>query len=210
MATTTQHDAVVQDWPRESREVARWTIERYGEPDDVSTRHLVWYEPGPWKRAIVHREPITHHFPDTHTDILEQVIDYQVPPERFTDLARFDGSVEAGRTRGELRAICHWEDANFLAINLAHLILQGDLSVQEARQRYAQLMIARDMGKESKLLKQFLFDPPTGDTTDHDEKLTTDAMKRHVREQLQGEHREPFDVLQETPAGTSSRTPTTR
>ncbi|MGH8284417.1 MAG: hypothetical protein ACRETT_01460 [Steroidobacteraceae bacterium] len=35
-----------------------------------------------------------------HKDVLEQVIDYKVPPDKFDDLARYDGSVIAERTKG--------------------------------------------------------------------------------------------------------------
>ena len=34
-----------------------------------------------------------HAFPAPHLDSVESVIDYRVPPEQFTPLAAFDGSV---------------------------------------------------------------------------------------------------------------------
>src|SRR3546814_4003934 len=39
-----------------------------------------------------------HDFPAPHTDSVESVIDYRVPPDKFTALAEFDGSVIAERT----------------------------------------------------------------------------------------------------------------
>jgi hypothetical protein len=53
------------------------------------------------------------------------VIDYRVPIKFFTLLAQFDGSVVAERTAGELSARCHDEEANNLALNLAHDIVVG-------------------------------------------------------------------------------------
>jgi hypothetical protein len=40
------------------------------------------------------------------------VIDYRVPPEHFSPLAAFDGSVIVERTAGEVSARCHDEQAN--------------------------------------------------------------------------------------------------
>jgi hypothetical protein len=56
---------------------------------------------------------------------VESVIDYRVPPEQFSALAAFDGSVIAERTAGEVSARCHDEQANFLALNLMHDIVTG-------------------------------------------------------------------------------------
>jgi hypothetical protein len=58
------------------------------------------------------------------------VIDYRVPPEKFTELAIFDGSVIVERTADEVSARCHDEQANFLAglviraLPLAHLLFR--------------------------------------------------------------------------------------
>lgn len=47
-----------------------------------------------------------------HKDMLLQVIAYEVPADKFDDLAAFDGSVIAERTRGEIAARCDKEAAN--------------------------------------------------------------------------------------------------
>jgi hypothetical protein len=44
-----------------------------------------------------------HAFPAPHIDSVESVIDYRVPPEQFSALAAFDGSVIAERTAGRCR-----------------------------------------------------------------------------------------------------------
>jgi hypothetical protein len=63
-----------------------------------------------------------------------------VPPDKFDALAAYDGSVIAERTKGELAARCDMEEANFLALNLAHDIVTGIRSVAQARQFYAEVM----------------------------------------------------------------------
>ena len=66
---------------------------------------------------------------ETHPDVLEQAIDYQVPPDKFDKLAQYHGSGNVERSKGEISAHCDKEGANFLAINLTHEIVidQHDL-----------------------------------------------------------------------------------
>jgi hypothetical protein len=101
---------------------------------------LIWHHTGPWKRTEVINEEIPHNFPQPHMDMLLQSIDYPVPPDKFDELAAYDGSVIAERTKGELAARCDMEEANFLALNLAHDIVTGIRSVAQARQFYAEVM----------------------------------------------------------------------
>jgi hypothetical protein len=123
----------IEDWPEESREAARLVIDQYGEPDEAGATHLTWHKPGPWKRIVASKAFHRHDFPAPHTDSVESVIDYRVPPDKATLLAEFDGSVVVGRTAGEVSARCHDEQANFLALNLMHDIVTGAKSVREAR-----------------------------------------------------------------------------
>ncbi len=48
-----------------------------------------------------------HHFPASHHDSVESVIDYRVPAEEFSALAEFDGSVIVERPAGEVSASRH-------------------------------------------------------------------------------------------------------
>jgi hypothetical protein len=68
-----------------------------------------------------------------HFDSVESVIDYRVPVEKFTGIAKFDGSVIFERTTGEVSARCHDEQANMLALNLVHDIVSGANTVDDAR-----------------------------------------------------------------------------
>src|SRR3546814_477349 len=88
----------MKDWPEEAREAAQLVLDQYGEPDEVTDTQLVWHRPGPWKRMIASKAFYRHDFPAPHTDSVESVIDYRVPPDKFTALAEFDGGVIAERT----------------------------------------------------------------------------------------------------------------
>ncbi|MDK1490826.1 hypothetical protein QN219_12210, partial [Sinorhizobium sp. 7-81] len=80
----------VQDWPEESREAAQLVIDQYGEPNETTESQLVWHRPGPWKRIVASKTFYEHNFPAPHNDSVESVIDYRVPPEKFSELAAFD------------------------------------------------------------------------------------------------------------------------
>ncbi len=54
---------------------------------------------------------------------------YKVPTEKYSDLAKFEGSVVADRTQGLLRARCDKEGNNMLALNFANDIITGKKTV---------------------------------------------------------------------------------
>jgi hypothetical protein len=115
-------------------------LAKYSLPQEATPMRLIWHHTGPWKRTEVINEEIPHNFPKPYMDMLLQSIDYPVPPDKFDALAAYDGSVIAERTKGELAARCDMEEANFLALNLAHDIVTGIRSVAQARQFYAEVM----------------------------------------------------------------------
>lgn len=156
---------VIEDWPETSNKVAGKMIEKYGEPDGVTESMLIWQDNGPWIRTIVHKEEIEHNFPVPHKDVLEQFIAYEVPEEKFSELAKYDGSVVAYRTNGEISARCDKEGANFLALNLANDIIEGERSVEDARAFYAQTMQKVMQGEKPEYVQGLQFRVRTASAT---------------------------------------------
>lgn len=164
-----QLQEVIEDWPSEPRESAKRLIQYYGEPDEYTVSKLVWYNTkDSWKRTELSREEIPHDFPAHHTDFLEQFIDYKVPVEMYSKLAEFDGSVICERTKGEISARCGGTSMNFVAINLAHDIVSGKRTVEEARAEYTRLYKAYQNGEKPSYTQAFQFSLPKGDTKDVD------------------------------------------
>lgn len=153
-------------WPEKSQEVANTMIAKYGTPHEATATMLVWHDLGPWNRTVVYREPVQHDFPVPHEDLLEQFIDYQVPIDRFDELAAYDGSVIAERTKGVMSARCDKEEMNFLALNLAHEIITGNKSVEEARDAYAHTVKQVMKGEKPEYTTKLAFQPQpqAGDT----------------------------------------------
>jgi hypothetical protein len=161
-------EQMIAGWKSKPQQVARAMLAKYGLPEEATPMRLIWHHTGPWKRTEVVNEEIPHNFPKPHTDMLLQAIDYAVPPEKFDELAEYDGSVIAERTKGELAARCDMEEANFLALNLAHDIVTGIRSVAQARQFYAEVMRER---KPTEYLQGLRFQVPRSAQGDPDHEL---------------------------------------
>jgi len=171
MANAARH---IQSWPEEAREAAQLVIDQYGEPAERTDSKLVWHRPGPWKRIVASKEFFQHDFPAPHTDSVESVIDYRVPPEKVSELAKFDGSVIVERTVGEVSARCHDEQANFLALNLMHDIVTGAKTAQQAREYYAKEFADYRRKKPTPYMERLHFAPGDGNTADPDVRLLSD------------------------------------
>jgi hypothetical protein len=157
-------DAIAH-WKDQPRKLAQKLIDQYGQPDEVTSERLIWHRNGPWKRSELINEEIPHNFSEPHHDSLLQAIPYRVPSEVVSKLLQYDGSVVVERTRGELAARCDDERANYLALNLAHEIIVGEKSVDQARLFYAETVQQK---KHQEYMERFLFSVPTTDQADPD------------------------------------------
>ena len=164
---------IVEGWPDESKEAAKLVLEKYGEPQEATESQLVWHRVGPWKRVVASKAFWKHDFPAPHYDSVESVLDFRVLPEHFSALAEFDGSVVAERTAGEVSARCHDEEANSLALNLAHDIVMGEKTVDEARAYYAKEFLDYRRGLPTPYMDELRFEPRR-DTPDPDERVLSD------------------------------------
>lgn len=162
---------IIQDWPDISKKVAQTMMDQYGDPDEATESLLIWRENDPWLRTMVYKEPVDHEFPMPHKDVLEQFISYEVEPHFFDELAEYDGSVIVERTKGEISARCDKEAANFLALNLAHEITEGNMSVYEARETYAESVKAAQKGNPPERMQGFTFDVPRDYAGDPDKAI---------------------------------------
>jgi hypothetical protein len=161
-------ERMMTGWSTASREAMAFMTQKYGPPAEMTASMALWNRTGPWKRTIISAMAIPHAFPGLHDDVMEQVIDYRVPPSKFDELAMYDGSVVVERTKGEMSARCDKEGANFLALNLANEIATGRRSPESARRKYAEEIMAVKAGRPTPYTQRLLFQPMTGSTMDPD------------------------------------------
>jgi hypothetical protein len=157
-------EKMIRNWPATPQKVTRKMVETHGNPHEATPTRLIWHASGPWKWSILYREEVPHNFPIKHTDVLDQAINYKVPPDKMDELAKFDGALTVRITKGEMAAMCDKEPMNFLAINLAHEIILGKKSVEEARQFQAETVKAFLKGDHHPYTQQFIFEPADGGT----------------------------------------------
>ncbi|MGQ0650762.1 MAG: hypothetical protein ACT4P4_00620 [Betaproteobacteria bacterium] len=153
---------LIESWPKTAKHTAAKMIAKYGAPNEATATQLTWFNNGPWKRTVVQKEEIDHKFPMPHKDVMEQVVDYKVSPEKIAEIAAYDGSVYVDRTRGEISARCDMEEANILAINLAHEIATGKRTVEDARKFYPQAVMAHLSKKPTPYTQKLQFARQSG------------------------------------------------
>jgi hypothetical protein len=158
-------------WPKISIAVASDLITKYGLPQENNAHELTWYDNGPWKRTVLHKEETQHNFPYPHKDVLEQTVNYRVPVGKMGDLVKYDGSLLIDRTRGELTARCNNEESNTLTLNIADDIVKGDRSVEQALAYHAQVIRGVQIGEPETYPYKLRFKAPqpAADTADPDE-----------------------------------------
>lgn len=162
-------DSILANWKPQPRDLARALIAEYGAPHEVTQSRMIWYNNGPWKRTELFNAEIPHNFPAPHNDMLEQVIDYRVPPEKVQEVLAYDGSVLIDRTRGEMAARCGSEEMNILALNLAHDVITGQRTAEAARESYAATASQFAQGAGSPLIEKLQFITAVGPTADPDQ-----------------------------------------
>ncbi len=144
-------------WPMASQMAAKDMMNKYGKPDEMTPTMLVWNNNGPWAKTVVFKMEYPHNFPMPHTDLLQQWISHKVPTNKLDELAKYDGSVVVERTTGMISARCDKEGANFLALNLAHDIIMGKRTVEEAREMYGAEIMKMKAGQMTDYTKGLMF-----------------------------------------------------
>jgi hypothetical protein len=181
--TAANGSQVIKGWPEESREATQLVIDTYGEPQEATEAYLIWHKPGSWNRIVASRAFYAHNFPMPHFDVVESFIDYRVPPDKFSPIALFDGSVITERTAGEVSARCHDEQANFLALNLMHDIVTGARTWQQARSYYAKEVLDYRRKLPTPYMEGLRFKPHGPAAPDPDTRIVSDEdIKRALEE----------------------------
>ena len=135
-AAFTKATELTSGWPEGSTIAAREIIQKYGDPQEVTSESLIWRNVAPFKKIIVHKSTFNHRFPLMHQDSLEHVVDYKAPTNKVDDIWRYNGSVSLDRTKGQMSAFGENEAMNILSLNLAHDIMTGKRGMDNARITY--------------------------------------------------------------------------
>lgn len=151
--TPTEQDQLVnmpnlKSWPEASQKAAKEMETKYGKPNVATSDMLIWNNNGIWLKTIVYKNAMKHNFPKSHTDVIEQWVNYSVPLNNYDELAFYDGSVTANRTNGTISARCDNEAMNLLSLNLTYDIVSNSKTVEEARINYGKDAMAYLKGEK--------------------------------------------------------------
>ncbi|WP_077247247.1 hypothetical protein [Pseudobacillus wudalianchiensis] len=166
--------SIIEEWPATSKMAAKNTIKFYGPPNEATPSYLIWFNNGPWKRTIAFCDGVPHDFPESHTDVLEQVIDCHVPADKAGLVARLEGSLVIDRTKGEVSVHCDNEGANTLSINMMYDIVTGKRTPEEAREFIKQEIVEYMMNRPAPYAEKFQFELPQGEQWDPDVTIVND------------------------------------
>ena len=170
-ATPAAHEWAARNlasWPVERQVLAAHLVTRYGEPQERTPDSLTWYDNGPWKRTVLYKEGDLHRFPLPHRDVLWQTLNYKVPLNKVVALLSYDGSILIDRTRGELTVHCDSEEANTLTFNIAHTIITGENTVEQAAAYHAQVIEGMRIHEPEEYPLKLLFKTPKSNATTAD------------------------------------------
>lgn len=200
MSGSKDASTAVQSWPTSTRKAAQAMIEKYGQPDAVTDRMLVWNDKDPWVKVAVYRDAINQGSFLTHDAFLENTVSYKVPLDKVADLIRFDSSLVIDETRGTLASSCDTEGCNYLALNLANDIATGKRDVASAKDFFKNTMTKSLSGKSSPEMEKLMF-PTSGSSASPSSKPSSSGS---MDESVPSES----NPSQSSPSGTTPSQPT--
>lgn len=147
------------EWSEDSALAARLIIDEYGVPDEVHYERFLWNDKGPWRRTMVRNvRPI--FTPDDDRALVEQTVGYALtPPQAAAVATALGGRVSYDARKEELTARSDREGLNYLTLNLAHDVVVGALSPEQARASYANTTLLEESGKTLPYLLGLRFTP---------------------------------------------------
>jgi hypothetical protein len=147
---------VTDNWTQPSRAAARELIEKYGVPSRTSPGELVWDEVGRWQRLAVR-----DRFPgETGNHIVTGSIRYHIPAGKRRELESFSDALKISPDGRSISATAASEQLDFLALNLAHEIVQGVRNAEQARKFHDRAVELAAAGKTPLHMRGLLFARP--------------------------------------------------
>lgn len=150
----------ISKWGELPRGLAAGLLEKYGEPDEMTPGWLTWRRRGIFLWMTVYSG---EGFP-RRWGLLEQSVAYPLSKPGQADVAALRLGVDYDPSVGTLTVSAESEEAAFLALNVAHDVLQGRRVPAEAREFYRKTMDLSLSGKSSPYTSGLLFKPPRGKT----------------------------------------------
>ncbi len=149
--------AVVSDWYVFPQLAALKLIEEYGPPDSIEPGRMAWYKRSPWQKIVVWNSRDYYRPVSDDIDCVEQTIPYAVPADKRAALESFSPRLRVSGDGSEISVRGSEEPLNLLALNLAHEIVRGLRTPEEARRFYERTWDLSRAGKSSAYMQELFF-----------------------------------------------------
>ena len=149
--------AIIRRWPSSSRGLAGTLVAKYGVPDLSGETAMVWYDNGGWKRTVAYRDAEPREEGARDAFHLKQSILYRIPEDKIAALRQFDRRITIDKELRMMSTQSESEAENYLCLNLAHEIVVGKRSVEDARQFRRRARMLSEAGMSVPSLSGFVF-----------------------------------------------------
>ena len=133
------------------REYAKKLIDVLGEPDEITSKRLIWTGKGAKKakakRIMIVDESVKHEFPADHRDYVYTTKTMEVPHKLHSVFAYVTGSIIIDGLKKEVTARCGKLVANGVTLGFVEDVKKGKVSKEpkKAKKEYARRINAHDV-----------------------------------------------------------------
>lgn len=168
MTTTTvtreQVDRFVTTWPVETRRFVTTNFETFGAPVAATNEFVVWHNAGPWEKVMVTNQAYDNTvLVGGPKEFMTTWLTMDVPAAKACDLMRFNPSIMVNQTAHQVGVMSSSQEMAFATFNLAHEIIQGSRTVEDAqRQLVTVSRTIQQGGARDPITMQLNFQPSGG------------------------------------------------
>ena len=129
----------LDNWEHDdARDYAKQLIEKYGEPDVVADKMVLWKDNkiSEFKKVYVLDESIEHCCPKPHRDFVYSTMEIDVPEELMEAVAKASESIIVDQLKNEVTARCGDIIANAITLGFVQKLVEGEIKPEDAEKEY--------------------------------------------------------------------------
>ena len=136
-------ESSIQKWVHEdAQEYALELIERYGEPDVVTDKMVLWEEGiSRFDKTYVLDESIEHCCPKPHRDYVYSTMTIDVPQELMEPIAEASESIIVDQLKNKVTARCADITANAITLGFVQKLVEGKIDPKDSKKEYERHII---------------------------------------------------------------------
>lgn len=136
-------DDSIKNWIHEdAQKYALELIEKYGEPDVVTDKMVLWEEGiSKFDKTYVLDESIEHCCPKPHRDYVYSTMTIDVPQDLMEPIAEASESIIVDQLKNKVTARCADIVANAITLGFVQKLVEGEIDPKDAKKEYERHII---------------------------------------------------------------------